>query len=97
MFVLLVLHFLCCFCQFLLLPDAIFSCCVLFFLLFVLLLLPLLQIPVVFGVAFVAAVFVTVFPVAFAALLQLLRVLSGRQPLKSEFLPAFDLPKCFCR
>ena len=35
--------FLCCFCHFLLLCDADFSCCVLFFLLFVLLLLPLLR------------------------------------------------------
>ena len=47
----------------------------------------------------VATVFVTVFAAAFAAsvVLLLLRVLSGRQPLKSQSLPAFDLPKCFCR
>ena len=49
-------------------------------------------------VAFVAAgscstVFVAVFA-AFAVLL-LLRVLSGCQPLKSQSLPDFDLPKCF--
>ena len=47
--------FLCCFCHVLLLLDAGFSCCVLFFLLFALLLLPLLRFTVVYGVAFVAA------------------------------------------
>ena len=30
-------------------------------------------------------------------MLLLLRVLAGRQPLKSESLPAFDLLQCFCR
>ena len=31
-----------------------------------------------------------------ALFLLLLRVLSGRRPLKSQSVPAFDLPKCFC-
>ena len=48
--------FLCCFAIFLLLLDVGFSCCGLFFLLFVLLLLPLLRFAVVYGVAFDAAV-----------------------------------------
>ncbi len=50
---------------------------------FALLLLLFCVVSVVYGVAFVAL------------LLLLLRVLSGRQPLKRQSLPAFDLPKCF--
>ena len=84
------------FLPFLLLLDAGFSCCVLFFLLFVLLLLQLWRFAVVDGVAFVAVASYS-FVAVFAALLLLLRVFSGRQPLKSESLPAFDFPKCFCR
>ena len=48
-------------------------------------------------VAFVAAGSCSTVFAAFAAfaVLLLLRVLSGCQPLKSQSLPDFDLPKCF--
>ena len=59
-----------------------------------LLVLPLLRFAVVYGVAFVAPASYSYAAVSAALLLLLLRVLLGRRPLKSESLPAFDLPKC---
>ena len=74
--------FLCCFCHCLLLLDAGFSRCVCCFsCCSCLLLLPLAA----------SCFFVAVFA---ALLLLLLWVLSSRRPLKSQSLPAFDLPKC---
>ena len=49
----------------------------------------------VYGVAFVAAASCSFAVFAALLLLLLLRALSGRRPLKSQSLPAFDLPKCF--
>ena len=65
-----------------LLFDAGFSCCVLCFLLFVLLLLPLLLFAVVYGVALVAAFFVSACTCAFSV--SFLLPLLGRQPLNPE-------------
>ena len=74
---------LCCFfCHFWLLLDAGFSCCVLFFLLFV---LPAFTVHCSLWCCFCCCCFL---------LLLLLRVLSGRRPLKSQSVPTFDLPKC---
>ena len=81
-----VLLFFVMFLPFLLL-DAGFSCCVLFFPLFVLLLLPLFAVHCCLWCCFCCCCFL------------LLLLLSGRRPLKNQSLPAFDLPKClycFC-